>query len=887
MNCATVRFAVLLAFGTLPSCCMKSQTSATPAEIRIDGAKRQIQANSKKIQAYNDLATGYLRRARETAGKNYLDEAQTALAQGLALDNNDFSLQRTKIALLLARHQYAAAREQAEALHHRTPDDVMTYGLLAEADIALGDYPEAAKSTQWMLNLLPNNVPGLLLGARLRVLYGDGEGALEMLNLASTETSPTEPEELAWIANLMAAIQIDGGKSAAAEGLLGRAEQLFPGYPYTLINLSRARLAARRPNDAVKLLQQVIAVDPDPDLLYRLALAQDAAGKMKEAAATRQRFAELAAKQADQLTDASRDLILLYSDSPATAPKALALAQGQIAARHDVETLDGYAWALQANGRAADADAAIQKAMAVGVRSARIFNHAAHIARALKHDADAQKLFELSLSTDPSSDCAADSRRALGLPADAVVQPVQAAARATPAQTATTAPASLSVPAQQTPSIPHQVHVFVPVPPALLIPRLTDTDRLIRAAQAKTAREPTNPANYTALGAQFFQRARETGDVGDYDQAEQALNKSLDLEAGDFSAGAALQIMAEVCMGEHRFADALNYAQRALSLGSGDVSPFAIVGDAYADMGEYEKAAAAYARLTPPNMTLFPRAAYARDSRLSFLRFVAGDTQSAIRLMQASVSEGIEAQLPAENLAWLYYELGEYETQAGDIAAADAAYLAALTTHPGDYRALAALGKLRGNQGRYAEARVLYEHAIAVVPMPLFVAELGDLERQAGDLADAQKQYQLVEYIGLLGHINQVLHNRDLALFYADHDRKLPEALALAHKEFEVRHDVYTWDALAWALYKNGQYTEAANASAKALQPGTRDPLLLFRAGMIAEKLNHRDQARAELREALAINPHFHALYSGEATRHLASLDTQAASNAGKEPDAR
>jgi hypothetical protein len=50
--------------------------------------------------------------------------------------------------------------------------------------------------------------------------------------------------------------------------------------------------------------------------------------------------------------------------------------------------------------------------------------------------------------------------------------------------------------------------------------------------------------------------------------------------------------MAEVCMGEHRFADALSYAQKALSLGTGDVSPFAIVGDAYADMGEYDKAAA-------------------------------------------------------------------------------------------------------------------------------------------------------------------------------------------------------------------------------------------------------------------------------------------------------
>jgi tetratricopeptide (TPR) repeat protein len=336
--------------------------------------------------------------------------------------------------------------------------------------------------------------------------------------------------------------------------------------------------------------------------------------------------------------------------------------------------------------------------------------------------------------------------------------------------------------------------------------------------------------------------------------------------------------MAEVCMGEHRFADALSYAQKALSLVTGDVSPFAIVGDAFADMGEYDKAADAYSRLNSDATTSSPRDAYARDSRLSYLQFIAGDTAAAIALMKKAVTEGVEAQLPSENLAWLYYELGEFETQAGDPAPANEAYLAALNTHPGDYRALAAMGKLRANNGRYAEAIELYQKAIAVVPMPIFVAELGDLYLKTGNKAEAQKQYSLVEYIGLLGHINQVLHNRDLALFYADHDMKLAEALELAQKELEVRHDVYTWDALAWALYKNGKLTEAASASEKALRFGTRDSLILFHAGVIAEGLGHRDQARTDLSEALQINPRFHVIYASQAMQALAALDAQAKS---------
>jgi tetratricopeptide (TPR) repeat protein len=340
-------------------------------------------------------------------------------------------------------------------------------------------------------------------------------------------------------------------------------------------------------------------------------------------------------------------------------------------------------------------------------------------------------------------------------------------------------------------------------------------------------------------------------------------------------------------MGEHRFSDALGYSQKALSLGTGDVSPFAIVGDAYADMGEYDKAGVAYGRLTPRDMTLSPRAAYSRDSRLSYLKFIAGDTRAAIGLMKTAVTEGVEAQLQSENLAWLYYELGEYETQAGDTGAADAAYLAALNTHPGDYRALAALARLRANNGRYAEAIVLYQKAIAVVPMPIFIAELGDLYAKSGNQAEAQKQYALVEYIGLLGHINQVLHNRDLALFYADHDMKLAESLDLAQKELEVRRDIYTWDALAWALYKNGKLADAAKASGKAMRFGTRDSLLLYRAAMIADRMGQHDQARNELRESLQINPHFHLIYADAAQQKLLALEPQFASGGGSDAHPR
>jgi len=862
----------------------------SPAQQRIAAARQQIAEDPKKLQAFNELAIGFLRRARETADSNYLKDADEALAQGLKLDSTDFQLQKTQVALMLSRHEFAEAKQLAIRLNRRTPDDVMTYGYIAEADIGLGNYPEAEEKAQWEMNLRPNNTPALLVGAKLRRLFGDAHGAIEFLNRAYSQTSPVEVEEQAWIANQIASIQIESGQNDAAAQTLEQAEQLFPHDPYTMENMARVRMAQNRGGDAARLLVRAASIDRDPHLLYELAKAQQAAGQSKLARAARAEFEMLAGEPGSATDESKLDLILMYAESPASAPHALDLAQQEIAARQDVWTLDAYAWALYANGKYRDADTAIQKAIAVGIQSAQIFDHAGHIAQKLNNGARAANYFTLSVQSNPASEYAADARRSANPAALADDREREDSHKATGFDPSQAAMRQESSPSSNRPEraavsvgvgTSNLAPVLASVPQALLTPEPTGTGLLIHNAQAIVTSNPKDAAGYAALGAAYFQRARETGDVSDYQLAEESLTKSLDLVSADFSSGEALETMAAVCMGEHRFADALSFAQRALSLGTGDVSPFAIAGDAHADMGEYDKAAVAYGRLTPRDMTLSPRAAYARDSRLSYLKFVAGDTAGAIGLMKTAVAEGVEAQLPSENLAWLYYELGEFESQAGDSASANAAYLAALATHPGDYRALAALAKLRANNGRHGEAIALYRKAIAVVPMPAFIAELGDLYAKTGNQAEAEKQYALVEYIGLLGRINRVLHNRDLALFYADHDMKLAESLELARKELEVRHDIYTWDALAWALYKNGKFAEAAKASEKALRFGTRDSLLLFHAGTIAEALGQRDRARSELNQALQINPHFHLTYAGTARQKLAQLETQSASKEG------
>jgi tetratricopeptide (TPR) repeat protein len=137
---------------------------------------------------------------------------------------------------------------------------------------------------------------------------------------------------------------------------------------------------------------------------------------------------------------------------------------------------------------------------------------------------------------------------------------------------------------------------------------------------------------------------------------------------------------------------------------------------------------------------------------------------------------------------------------------------------------------------------------------------------------EAQKQYALVEYIGYLNSLNKILYNRELATFYADHDLKLAETLDLVKKELELRQDIYAYDLLAWALYKNGQPQEALAAMTEALKLGTQDARLFFHAGMISHQLGDTVMAKTYLQRALAINPHFHIFHADMARRTLEGL---------------
>ena len=243
----------ILLFGLLGSAAFGQTADVTTAarvdrtELRIRAANAAIQKEPDRYQNYNDLAYYLVKRAwKKPADPHNLEAADAALAKSLSIAPHNFQGQKTQVMALLDEHEYAKALDEAKALNRATPDDVLLWGYLADAESALGDYDSAEKAAQWMVNLRPGNVPGFVRGAELRMAWGDAEGALEFLGRALQATPSFETGDTASILTRTADIQLATGQVEAAEALDQKALEAFPNYYAALENLARVQMAQKQ-----------------------------------------------------------------------------------------------------------------------------------------------------------------------------------------------------------------------------------------------------------------------------------------------------------------------------------------------------------------------------------------------------------------------------------------------------------------------------------------------------------------------------------------------------------------------------------------------------------------------------------------------------------------
>jgi len=341
----------------------------------------------------------------------------------------------------------------------------------------------------------------------------------------------------------------------------------------------------------------------------------------------------------------------------------------------------------------------------------------------------------------------------------------------------------------------------------------------IEEMEARLRGAPTDPAAAVLLADALLRQARATNDGRPAGRASQVLNAALKEHPRQYDV---LRLLGATYLSQHRFRQALDVARQSRDLRPDDAWNYGVMGDAQIELGDYPQAFDAFDKMTAlrPSAASYARVAYARELR--------GDMTGALAAMQMAASA--TAPNDPEAQAWYAVQTGELYLKMHRWDDADREYRRAIFVFPDYPLAVVGQGKLQVARGDRDRALALYLEQLKRTPTLDLAARIGDLYAERGDAVQSEHYYQLAEDLAGPG-VAQTEAN--LALFLADHDRKLPAAVEIAETVAAARHDIFTEDALAWVYYKAGRFDEAYAASQRALRTGTRDDALLSRAARI------------------------------------------------------
>jgi tetratricopeptide (TPR) repeat protein len=385
-----------------------------------------------------------------------------------------------------------------------------------------------------------------------------------------------------------------------------------------------------------------------------------------------------------------------------------------------------------------------------------------------------------------------------------------------------------------------------------------EIERLIAGLERRAA--TADAVQLTLLARLHAQRGRLTGDLTSYERAVVVLDRAVALAPRNhefrIARGAARATL-------HDFRAALDDAEDVLAADPDDLAARGLAHDARLELGRYEEARADIGILAaeaPANPGVL-----LRRGQEAFYR---GDLAVAGRFLDRAYDAALDDGEFGPGLAQYLIIGSSMAFDAGRYARAETLAEQALGIVDGWHVALesraVARAALGNNRGALADLR-----RVAQVAPSISQAELeGAILEARGDRTGAARVRATIDGLGRPGPVG----DQELAMAWANAGRRVDDAVAAAQVDLARRPAVSAYDTLAWALHAAGRDQEARAASDRARRLGTKDPVLLYHAGMISLALEDQERAASELAAALALSPAFHPVDAPHAREVLARL---------------
>lgn len=351
----------------------------------------------------NRLASAYLALQREKGQVSYARKAEEAARRSLAIRSaGNYEALSLLGSSLLSQHRFEKALDVAQ---QAVAISEAGNRLLAQVHLDLGNYDRAASAlgalTPDSLSLPKRDLNARMLTAQLLSARGHDEEALDLKKSArdvADDISTMPRENVGWYRTMVCHHLVDHGRLEEGAQACRAALEVFPQDYRAMTGLAEVAAYREHWGAVIDWSEKVLDVSSEqPEALRLLIDAYRSKGEPQRAAAYGDSLRALYEKDARLY---ARHWAMYLADEGKQLDEALRIVRNDLTRRRDAGAYGALAWVLYQQEKYAEAEAAIQKALAEGTRSVDFFHHAGLIARAQGEPQKAQKWFEKAKSVN-------------------------------------------------------------------------------------------------------------------------------------------------------------------------------------------------------------------------------------------------------------------------------------------------------------------------------------------------------------------------------------------------------------------------------------------------------------------------------------------------------
>lgn len=373
--------------------------AAGDTQAEVSALQAELRANPRDAKATATLGLAYQQRARETGDASYYAKAEGILLRALALRPHDLVATAGLGQLALSRHRFREALALGNRAKRISPTTAAVYGVIGDAQLELGRYPQAFRAFDRMATIKPS-VASYARVSYARELLGEVGPAEHAMQLA-VSSAVGEREASAWTRVQLGLLYLSTGRARDAAREDQRALELFPGYYVALDALGQARAALGNLRTAIAYERSAVDRVALPQQVALLGDLYRATGQERKA---QQEYALIGVIQRLLAANGVKndlDVALFDVDHGIRLEGALELARRGYADRPSVFGDDVLAWALARNGHCGEALRYSKRSLRLGTHDALKYFHRGFVDACLGDPAAARDWYRRALALNP------------------------------------------------------------------------------------------------------------------------------------------------------------------------------------------------------------------------------------------------------------------------------------------------------------------------------------------------------------------------------------------------------------------------------------------------------------------------------------------------------